>query len=255
MPGENANKKQIPSSGDLVLEYGPRSDVQLYLLQRSPRGRTIFTIVGASSSLMRSRWVKVFRIGKGSGDEPHLRYIEDKAATAKKVGKDPLNFVFRHFPHLRHRRLFAGRYQSGQYDLVGNVSDGFRAKETIDRQAKRPSAKDVPEEERIFVPGAILYTSWGYEQTNVDFYLITERTGCFVTIQKVGCHYESQGPMQGQVVADITNQVGEPFRKKICVAETGSGDHKSVRETHIKIDKSRYAWWWDGRPRYVSSYA
>lgn len=36
-----------------------------------------------------------------------------------------------------------------------------------------------------FEVGAILVDSWGWEQTNVDFYVIIKRVGLFVTIAKL----------------------------------------------------------------------
>ena len=36
-----------------------------------------------------------------------------------------------------------------------------------------------------FTPGAILVDSWGWDQTNIDFYRITKRSGDFVTVEKL----------------------------------------------------------------------
>lgn len=97
------------------------------------------------------------------------------------------------------------------------------------------------EAEKIQV-GSILFSSWGYEQTNIDFYIVLERKNDFVIIQEIGAKCVESGDMTGKVIADPTKVIGEPFRKKISKAAS------------ISLNSFSYCALWDGRPKYFSSY-
>ena len=47
-------------------------------------------------------------------------------------------------------------------------------------------------------PGAILYSSWGYDQTNVDYYMVTRVTKASAWIVPMTAHEEQTGFMSGQ---------------------------------------------------------
>ena len=73
-------------------------------------------------------------------------------------------------------------------------------------------------------PGDIYYTSWGYDQTNVDFYRVDSVKGSFAILQEIAAKHipDSDGSMSCRVIADPTRTVGDPIRKKICVGITTS---------------------------------
>ena len=63
----------------------------------------------------------------------------------------------------------------------------------------------------------ILTSSWGYEQTNVDFYLVVDVKGQTVTLQQIGLktiEHELNG-MSGKVLPDTSKKIGHPFRKRV----------------------------------------
>ncbi len=100
------------------------------------------------------------------------------------------------------------------------------------------------EEMKLFVPGAILYSSWGYEQTNINFYEILERKNNFVIIQEIGQvrDYDSMGN-SGTCMPNKEIKIGEPFRKKI------------TKNASINLESYKGCWLWDGKPKSWSSYA
>jgi len=100
------------------------------------------------------------------------------------------------------------------------------------------------EESQKFKPGTILYSSWGYEQTNIDFYQIIERKGQFVTLQEIGSEktYEEWGD-RGRCKPDPKVLIGDPFRKKIS------------QNASIRLTSYSFAQLYEGRPLYWSSYA
>ena len=62
----------------------------------------------------------------------------------------------------------------------------------------------------------ILYSSWGYEQTNIDFYIVLERKGQSVTLQKIGKEITKRNYNDsGKCIADASIRIGEPFKKRL----------------------------------------
>ena len=89
--------------------------------------------------------------------------------------------------------------------------------------------------------GDIFYASWGYDQTNVDWYQVTEKVGkSTLVIRKVAnigaCG--GQGPDYGRCTPAIDQFIGEPMRKRYNAQHRGS----------ITIDQVRTAFKWDGKP-------
>lgn len=98
-------------------------------------------------------------------------------------------------------------------------------------------------------PPKIWASSWGYEQTNVDFYQVLKVKGDWVTLQQIAAIETSDGAlsMTGRVVpAEPIAPIGEPFRRKI---------YHACGEPCAKIRSYAFARPWDGHPERVSHYA
>lgn len=95
-----------------------------------------------------------------------------------------------------------------------------------------------------FVKDAIIVSSWGYDQTNVDFFQIIERKGLTVILQTIGSKatHDRNGD-SGTCTPDISNKIGEPFKKRI------------TKSAHIKFSSFQSGHVWDGTPMCWSSYA
>lgn len=96
-------------------------------------------------------------------------------------------------------------------------------------------------------PGDIFVSTWGWEQTNVDFYQLVEvnkKTGVFIEIgSKMVEHGPGWSSMSAHVVADPEVKVGDIFRKQILPGEI------------INLESYKYCHKWDGSPEYMSWYA
>lgn len=144
------------------------------------------------------------------------------------------------------------------------------AKNTPDRMAlaKKLSGDQVPASTAPAAPAAapkeivskygikvgdILEDSWGYEQTNVEFYLVTKIiSACKIEIVELGhkqSDFESHG-MACNVVPDLDRRIGEPIQKMVS---QGSWE-KQNNQWHVKINDSVSLTAWDGRPCYCSWY-
>ena len=83
--------------------------------------------------------------------------------------------------------------------------------------------------------GDILYTSWGYDQTNVDYYQVIKLPSAkMVVIREIA----SKRKGDDYVVPAKNKFVGPPMRKKV-----GHGDT-------IKINSFAWAHKWEGKPNY-----
>lgn len=102
--------------------------------------------------------------------------------------------------------------------------------------------KNMLEAEKYCV-GAILYSSWGYDQTNIDFYIILERVNNTVTLQQIGGIRQYDHSDSGKVSPDASKTFGEPFKKRI--------NQYGV----IKLTSYSYCNLYDGTPKYFSTYA
>lgn len=117
--------------------------------------------------------------------------------------------------------------------------------EAIETAAK---AKQLAEAKDSWGVGSILYSSWGYEQTNIEFYKVTKRTKATVTIVRLSEDIVEHNPeyMSGYTSAG-EEVVGEPIKSK-RISNRGT-DYES-----IKLSDYKRAYPWDGKPKYFSYY-
>ena len=65
-------------------------------------------------------------------------------------------------------------------------------------------------------PGDVLRCSWGYDQTNIDYYEVTRLIGRrMVEIRKIGAQSVDCGNMTGECVPRPGHYIGEPLRKAV----------------------------------------
>lgn len=107
------------------------------------------------------------------------------------------------------------------------------------------------------VPGDVFYTSWGYDQTNVDFYLVTRVTAAKAEVTPIGSTVvDGQGTYQHVVpnpdhIREWDVLIGidrdDVKKSKLCSVRTGyKGDPVIV----LSGDRGHSAWRWDGTPKY-----
>jgi hypothetical protein len=90
-----------------------------------------------------------------------------------------------------------------------------------------------------FQPGDILTSSWGYDQTNVDFYEVVGTTDKSVKIEKIGSTtLEDNGSCGLSVVPNPKYRSGKVMLKR--VSEGG----------WVRLTSYSGASKWDGKPEY-----
>ncbi len=107
-------------------------------------------------------------------------------------------------------------------------------------QAKRRAETNKA---RALKAGDILSSSWGYDQTNVDFFQVTALVGkTMVEVRPISKESVTEtGYMQGKCTAAKDQFTGDATR------------HRVTDGTRVKIGH-RHASLWDGKPKHWSSY-
>jgi hypothetical protein len=104
----------------------------------------------------------------------------------------------------------------------------------LDQKAKeREARKNYQHKLQV---GDILDASWGYNQTNVNFYQVVELKGKMVVVREINSKVVKEDPYWQEVMPVKDSFKGGPIKKK---PNTHDG---------IKINSSIYATPWDGLP-------
>lgn len=91
--------------------------------------------------------------------------------------------------------------------------------------------------------GDILASSWGYDQTNVDFYKVKKVTAASVVIVQICTRETDEGFMTGKATPVDVEQ-GAPMTKRV----NQIGGYRYG----VRIASYAAAYLWDGKPKYCS---
>jgi hypothetical protein len=102
-----------------------------------------------------------------------------------------------------------------------------------------------------FKVGSLFYDSWGYDQTNIDFFQVVEVKPKSLVLRKISqIQTESAGFMCEYVVANPDSFIGEPFVRPLKVSSNG----KSVGVNAERSSRG-LLFEYHGQPKYQSHYA
>lgn len=101
--------------------------------------------------------------------------------------------------------------------------------------------------------GDIFSTSWGYGQTNVDFYQVVKiNSKHFVTVRKIKQEIDYTGDMCGKTIGLKDHFLdSDESRVKVMTSTYNGVNEPYFREPEYKQYRARV---WDGKPKYTSSY-
>lgn len=125
-------------------------------------------------------------------------------------------------------------------DMAKKIADSISSlmsweDKKVERKTKRTQTSSLK-------VGDILYTSWGYDQTNIDFYQVTALVGAHtVKVRPIGSKIDHSDTYSDYMVADKDRFVG---------------DEKTYRVKYgnrIKIASYANAYLWDGKPKYQTN--
>jgi hypothetical protein len=93
--------------------------------------------------------------------------------------------------------------------------------------------------------GTILYASWGYEQTNYDFYQLVQRRGqSTLVLRKLKVSKESEGWARYKVM---------PLKDQFDGEETIT--RRVSKYGYAKVNDCAHLYAWDGDAKHATSYA
>jgi|SRR3569832_224332 len=121
-------------------------------------------------------------------------------------------------------------------------------REFFDRvNARRSMVKDTADKRKAFTHsvqvGDIYRTSWGYDQTNVEFFEVTEVKGKYAVLREIESASEDGGVGSEKCVP----QSGAFLSPRYKGDDRGAPIRRLIQERHIKIDNVRTAWPWGTR--------
>lgn len=113
-------------------------------------------------------------------------------------------------------------------------------KATLARKVQNRAERSLMRQNHDYKVGDILVSSWGYDQTNVDFYQVTSVNGQKIIIQEI--RSKIAHPSQGyDLMMPVPNAwYGAPMNRMV-------GTHG------IKVNSVQYAYKWDGKPQYQTA--
>lgn len=103
-------------------------------------------------------------------------------------------------------------------ERVLEIKEGEQDRILADEKYKSEKKERYEKACKEIKEGDIFYNSWGYEQTNVDFYIVTGRPSkCFVELTPIACKTvgEPTSWCSDRVTANPNAKIGDPERRKI----------------------------------------
>jgi len=86
----------------------------------------------------------------------------------------------------------------------------------------------------------IIKSSWGYDQTNIDFYEVVKVSNGWATLQEVGFTITEQAGFLAEYVIPVPEiKIGKPFRRKIKTYSSGD---------YVNISSYAGGSIWEGKP-------
>jgi hypothetical protein len=124
--------------------------------------------------------------------------------------------------------------EKGRESAVASAFEGQRRHDERVAESRKARTSWVP----TYQVGDVFHTSWGYDQTNVEYFQIIEIKGKYATLREIGCESEDTGWMTGKS-APIVDKFLEPRYEG---DDRGKPIRRLMQERGIKIDDVRWAW-------------
>lgn len=258
------NQEQIVDSllaaarGAVVAQYGARAGVLWPMVEPSARmvaeELAAELLAPAPAPAPAPAFVPTLVVPAGSSAPEHLRrdaLVARFGAPLEPAGTDLAIWIWQGESR-KGLRYYAAAYAGKSskplwnYAFLNEDDRSRKIESTIgERKARQMLMQQKAEARRSFAHpfrvGDILSSSWGYDQTNVDFYEVVETTEREVTLREIGKRGAGGPDEWSDYVVPLPGvYVGDPLRRR---PTTDS----------VKIETYKYATKWDGKPERVTS--
>jgi hypothetical protein len=85
------------------------------------------------------------------------------------------------------------------------------------RKAERKAKKAVATANHGVKVGDVFRSSWGYDQTNIDYYEVTKIIGAMIEVCEIARMSETTGFLSGDCVPKTGHFIGKSMRKKVAM--------------------------------------
>jgi hypothetical protein len=152
---------------------------------------------------------------------PRESYIPTGALKIMDKHSDAVAYVFNNAKGKPAAMLFVGKqskplwhyYYMTEARREAAIIDAFANRRAILARKAQYKADEAAKGSGLVV-GDILVSSWGYDQTNIDYYEVTAIHGKnAVTICQIAAHSKETGHMTGESVPQSGAFIGKPMRK------------------------------------------
>jgi hypothetical protein len=129
------------------------------------------------------------------------------------------------------------------------VAEARKAKADARRKERAGKAASVAASVKV---GDVFYASWGYDQTNVDYFQVTAKSGQFVTIRGIGCaSMESDRYTEDKITADPGHFLAwSPFIHDNSKGRKIKIQSYDGKRPYLSLESFANAYPWDGEPDY-----
>jgi len=139
------------------------------------------------------------------------------------------------------------KYYFGSDEARQSYIDRIKGNIKSNEDTKAENRKKAKAFRHTLKVGSILYTSWGYDQTNVDFFQVTKLLSPHYVEVRMICKDrigDGQDEVTGIKDAFVTDhwRYSKPMRRKVSSGFSGGNS--------VKISECETAWDWDGEPKY-----
>lgn len=120
------------------------------------------------------------------------------------------------------------RFKNAEQRLAEVTRTFTNVKAWADRKAERKAKAAEASANHGVKVGDVFRSSWGYDQTNVDYYQVVAVGNKTATFCKIAQLSESDGFLQGNCVPATNQFIGKPFKKLIQKSSTESSAYIKI---------------------------
>jgi hypothetical protein len=121
------------------------------------------------------------------------------------------------------------------------IIETMKARKGI-RKRKEAATTARREYKHDFKVGDIFSTSWGYDQTNVEFYEVVEVRGAILVVREIGQNVVSEGSGSDKVTAVPGKFIGKPLRVRPTAGYVTIEGHHASKWTGGAKYKTAFGW-------------
>lgn len=107
------------------------------------------------------------------------------------------------------------RFKNGEQRQAEVTKTFANVQARVDYKAEKKAQKAEAMKNPGVKVGDVFRCSWGYDQTNIDYYEVLSVSGKSAMVCRIGCQSQDTAWLQGESVPKLGAYIGKPMRKLI----------------------------------------